>query len=90
MNIEKEDPVKIETILLYPPEVNPVPNWKHSGQPEEYLLNNASFSGFKLKLIGGKDSNNDGVPDYNFYTIATIVVNLLTKATINFISIFES
>lgn len=83
--IEKNDPVKIETILLYPPDVNPVPNWKSTGQPEEYLLNNASFTGFKMKLIGGKDSNNDGVPDYNFYTIATIVVNLSTKATINFI-----
>ncbi len=83
--IEKNDPVKIETVLLYPPDLNPLYYWKSSGNPYEQVLNRASFTGFKMKLIGGKDSNNDGVPDHSFYTLATVVVNLTTKASIEFI-----
>ncbi|MCX7809547.1 MAG: Ig-like domain-containing protein [Leptospiraceae bacterium] len=85
INIEKNDPVKIETVLLYPPDLNPLYYWKSTGNPKEQVQNRASFTGFRMKLIGGKDSNNDGVPDYNFYTLATVVVNLTTKATIEFI-----
>ncbi len=85
ITIDKNDPVKVETLLLYPPALNPIPNWKRTNDPEELLLNNASFTGFRLKLIGGKDSNNDGVADYDFYTIANVVVNLTTKASINFV-----
>jgi hypothetical protein len=83
--IEKNDPVKIETVLLYPPDLNPLYYWKSTGRPKEQVMNRASFTGFKMKLIGGKDSNNDGVPDYSFYTLATVVVNLTTKATIEFV-----
>jgi len=85
ITINKHDPVKIETELLYPPDLNPLYYWKSTGAPKEQVMNRVSFTGFRLKLIGGKDSNNDGVPDYNFYTIATVIVNITSKATIEFI-----
>jgi len=85
ITINKDDPVKIETVLLYPPELNPLYYWKSTGAPKEQVMNRASFTGFRMKLIGGKDSNNDGVPDYNFYTLATVIVNITTKATIEFV-----
>jgi hypothetical protein len=85
ITINKDDPVKIETVLLYPPELNPLYYWKSTGAPKEQVMNRASFTGFRLKLIGGKDSNNDGVPDYNFYTLATVIVNITSKATIEFV-----